>query len=58
MVEKWYGEKCKHQICKFEEDYFDGEDKSYPLLIYCNHPKNTLDCEGNCNSTLCPMESR
>lgn len=58
MLEKWYGEKCEHQICKFEQDCFGEFDKSYPLLVYCNHSNNTSNCEGNCNSTLCPRVSR
>lgn len=58
MVEKWFGEKCKHQICRYETDCFGEQDKSYPVLIYCNHSDNKMDCEGNCNKTLCPKLER
>lgn len=55
MIEKWFGEKCSYQICKFEEDCHGIEDKSKPVLIYCNNKENKQDCEGNCNSLLCPL---
>lgn len=56
MEEKWYGEKCKHQCCQFERDGDGIEDKSEPVLIYCGHSDNTMDCEGNCNPRLCPLK--
>lgn len=55
MVEKWFGEKCKYQVCQFETDCQGVVDKSQPILIYCSNKENNSDCEGNCNSTLCPI---
>lgn len=51
MKERWYGEKCEYQMCKFEKS-----DMSDPVLIYCNHKQNKVDCEGNCNKELCPIK--
>ena len=58
MNEKWYGEKCNYQICQFERDCDGIEDKSEPILIYCNHKENKRDCEGNCNQKLCPIRNK
>ena len=55
MKEKWYGEKCKYQICQFETDCDGVEDKSEPVLVFCNNKDNKLDCEGNCKKDLCPI---
>lgn len=57
MFEKWYGEKCRNQICMFETDCEGHKDMSQPLLIHCKHKENELDCEGNCNSQLCPIRN-
>lgn len=53
--EKWYGETCIHQVCQFEMDSMGIEDKSEPVLIYCSHSENKMDCEGNCMPKLCPI---
>lgn len=54
--EKWFGQHCQYQICQFEKDCTGVEDKSYPVLVFCNHKDNERDCEGNCNVSLCPIE--
>ena len=58
MNEKWYGEKCNYQICQFEKDGDGVEDRSEPILIYCNHKGNKRDCEGNCNQKDCPIRNK
>jgi hypothetical protein len=53
----WFGKNCEHQICQFERWYTeDGyeEDKSEPVLVFCNHKDNSKDHEGNCYSEICP----
>lgn len=54
--EKWYGQHCQYQSYQFEKDGEGVEDKSYPILIFCNHEDNEKNCEGNCNVGLCPIE--
>ena len=55
MKEKWFGEKCKYQICQFESYYEGTEDRGKPVLVYCNNKKNKMDCEGNCYKERCPL---
>lgn len=54
----WFGKGCIEQSCKFEGwDTEDGryeEDRSSPVLVFCNHPDNEDDSEGNCNKKRCP----
>lgn len=57
-MSEWFGKNCEYQICQYEGWYTqDGyeEDKSEPILIYCNHKNNIKDCEGNCRKNLCPI---
>jgi len=54
--EKWFGQHCQYQVCQFEKDCSGVEDKSYPILVICNHEDNEDDREGNCNVGLCPVE--
>ena len=59
--ESWFGYGCVHQICQFEGWYTeDGyeEDKSQPILVFCNHENNPDDSEGNCNDRMCPFENK
>lgn len=58
MEEKWFGQKCKNQICQFETDGDGIEDKSEPVLIYCNHEDNEDGCEGNCRLSICPIRKK
>lgn len=53
---KWFGQLCSHQICQYERDGEGKEDKSQPILIFCNHPDNPRSHEGNCAPDMnCPM---
>lgn len=51
----WFGKNCSKQICQFEKDCDGVEDKSYPVLVFCNHEDNPDNCEGNCNEKNCPI---
>lgn len=58
-MSEWYGKKCEHQCCQWEEtEYTGGPDyrEAHPALIFCNHSFNTDDYEGNCNERLCPLK--
>jgi len=57
-LREWYGKGCKHQNCMFEKDLDGVEDRSSPVLVFCNHPLNTDDCEGNCRLKLCPIKDQ
>jgi len=47
----WFGKACVHQSCQFEEGV---ETKARLALVFCEHPENPKDTEGNCNSCDCP----
>jgi len=54
----WFGKGCKYQSCQFErwntrEGY--EEDRSFPVLVYCNHLGNEDNSEGNCTEKKCPL---
>jgi hypothetical protein len=55
----WFGKGCTYQQCKFEGQYTDEhryeEDRSQPVLIFCNHQHNPQDNEGNCFKKICPL---
>jgi hypothetical protein len=53
----WFGKQCAYQICQWEEDEITNPNykEAEPVLIYCNHPENSNDHEGNCNQKLCPI---
>lgn len=54
----WFGKDCVHQVCQFESWYTEEgreEDRSQPVLVYCNHHENPNDTEGNCCEKLCPL---
>lgn len=58
-MSNWFGKDCQHQICQFKGWYTEHgyeEDKSEPVLVYCNHKNNPMDCEGNCNKKDCPLK--
>lgn len=49
-------------ICPFfvwESENIGDEDKSakeYDVnLVHCTHPKNEVNCEGNCQEDICPL---
>lgn len=50
---KWFGRGCQHQCCKWE-GLVQPDEESFPELIFCNHPENEDDCEGNCTAMKCP----
>ena len=57
-MKNWFGKGCEYLSAQWEGDEFtDGPDyKEYePVLVFCNHPGNPSDVEGNCNITDCPM---
>lgn len=58
-MSNWYGKDCKHQICQFEgwyTEYGYEQDKSSPVLVFCNHKNNKHDHEGNCCEKWCPTK--
>ena len=53
----WFGKGCKDQCCQWEENEETGGPdykEAHPALIFCNHPENASDCEGNCSESQCP----
>lgn len=42
--------------CKFFSGKWEDNDKTCePILVFCNHPENGSDVEGNCNVNRCPL---
>jgi hypothetical protein len=54
---EWFGKYCYYQICQWEENEITNSNykEEEPVLVYCNHPDNPDDHEGNCNFKLCPL---
>ena len=60
MADKWFGKGCEYQCCLWEDTEITGGSNykmAHPVLIFCNHPMNTNDCEGNCTRDLCPSDN-
>jgi len=58
-MRNWFGKGCEHQICQWEENERTGGPNykdAHPLLIFCNHPDNPEDTEGNCQKSQCPLK--
>ncbi len=56
--DKWFGKGCGYQCCQWEETEETGGPEykeAYPVLIFCSHPNNPDNYEGNCTDTLCPL---
>lgn len=54
----WFGKGCRHLCAVWEEnEYTGGPDyREYePELMFCNHPKNPEDSDGNCRPAICPL---
>lgn len=45
---------CKHFSGKWEDENTYGK-QGQPVLVFCNHPENDSDVEGNCNEKRCPL---
>ncbi|MEW5952657.1 MAG: DUF4326 domain-containing protein [Bacillota bacterium] len=57
-VGSWFGKGCAFQACQFEgwdTEHEREEDRSSPVLVFCNHGGNPNDTEGNCCEKLCPL---
>jgi len=57
---KYFGQGCKHFSGRWDDEFIykrEGIDykQFIPELVYCNHPKNKEDVEGNCRKELCPL---
>lgn len=50
----WYGKNCEHQNCLFDRKRGATPANSTPDLIYCDHPRNPDEYEGNCRKDVCP----
>ena len=60
MTEKpyWFGKGCPHFRGLWEiadRDFPNYEDTCTPELVFCAHPSNPSDVEGNCNTKQCPL---
>ena len=58
-MKNWFGKGCEYLSAQWEDNEISGgpDYKEYkPVLVFCNHPENAVDVEGNCNITDCPME--
>lgn len=58
-MDNWFGKGCPYFCGSWEEDKITGGPnfKEYePVLVFCNHPQNNDDVEGNCNKKQCPLE--
>lgn len=47
-------------LCPFitwtsEDSIGESQDENDVSLVFCNHPKNSNECEGNCQEELCPL---
>jgi len=57
-MSEWLGKGCKYQCCQWEENEETGGPNykdNLPTLIFCNHPENPEDTEGNCTGENCPL---
>ena len=52
---KWFGEGCKYHACQFE---YNDYEQSSPVLVFCSHPDNPDEHEGNCCERLCPIAEK
>lgn len=53
----WFGKECGFQINRWEDEYTNPNYKeSVPILVFCNHPDNPEDTEGNCHPKICPLK--
>ena len=58
-MKNWFGKECEYLSAQWEDNEISGglDYKEHePVLVFCNHPKNVVDIEGNCNLTDCPMK--
>jgi hypothetical protein len=58
MTKDYFGKGCKYLIGQWEDQYLYEEERykeNTPELIFCNHPDNECDTEGNCNGRDCPL---
>ncbi len=54
----WFGKGCEYLIAQWEDDEIVGGpdyQECEPVLVFCKHPNNPQDVEGNCNPTICPL---
>lgn len=57
-MKNWFGKDCEYLRAQWEEDELTGDPNykdSEPLLVFCTHPNNKSDYEGNCRVSLCPL---
>ena len=51
----YFGQGCPH----FQGFWGnDGYDDLTPDLVWCSHPDNPRDTEGNCNRRDCPLKKQ
>ncbi len=58
MSNKWFGKQCRFLSAQWEENKTTGGEnyqENEPILKYCNHPKNGVNVEGNCDVFNCPI---
>lgn len=48
----WFGKGCPWFCCTWERD---STEEDTPELVFCNHPDNVEETEGNCRATNCPL---
>ena len=54
----WFGKDCKYLRAQWEENEVTGgpDYKEFePSLVFCTHPGNEYDYEGNCRVSICPL---
>lgn len=56
MGHSYFGRECDFFCGQWER----GADSKLhtPDLVYCSHPNNPSDVEGNCNVEACPLVDR
>lgn len=57
-MSNWFGKGCEYFCGQWEENEITGgpDYKEYaPVLVFCNHPSNPEDTEGNCRRAICPL---
>ena len=58
---EYFGKGCKWFSGQWErgdDEIEDYKDKIIPVLVFCNHPGNPEDNEGNCNCVSCPLKKK
>ena len=58
-MKNWFGKGCKYLSAQWEDNEVSGgpDYKEYePAIVFCNHPDNSQDVEGNCSITNCPLK--